>query len=188
MGHGIEAAAAMAQIRAAIRGFVTIDPDPRTVVDRLQKMFVQLQMTRLVSMIYAIADRDAGVIDMVNVGAMPPLLLRADAEPQLVHLPVCAMLGADPEPAIVSRVAHPPGTTVLLYTDGLVERRREMLDAGWQRLRRHAQALVSTGLDDGLRELAQHMRDTDGHDDITILALRSTRSHIPDPVHPKGRP
>jgi GAF domain-containing protein len=175
MGHGLPAAAAMAQVRAAIRGFVTIDPAPGRVIDRLQTMFAQLQITRLVSIIYGVADRRSLSVELVNAGAMPPLLVSPDGAVDYLRLPAGTVLGTDPEPATPARIPLEPNATLLLYTDGLVERRGHIIDEGLEQLRHSAgRHLTHADLDEGLLDLVARFRDPNGHDDVTALAIRCT--------------
>jgi serine phosphatase RsbU (regulator of sigma subunit) len=175
MGHGLPAAAAMAQIRAAIRGFATDDPAPARVIDRLQTMFLRLTMTRLVSVVYGVANAATHSIDLVNAGAMPPLLIGSDGSSELLPIAPRAALGADPEPTASTTWPLPAGHTLLLYTDGLVERRGQIIDAGFDRLRAAAgQHFPGAELSDALTAVVEALRDPDGHDDVTALAVRCT--------------
>lgn len=178
MGHGIQAAATMAQVRAAIRGFATIDPQPQRLLERLQTMFAELHLTSLVSVVYALADRSANTVEIANAGAMPPLLVRPGEPPEYLPIPPRAMLGAGADTAASTVFPLPPEATLLLFTDGLVERRGVDIDAGLDRLRGHARELDGD-LDLALRTLAARLRDPDGHDDLTALAIRSTAEPFP---------
>ena len=68
MGHGLAAAAAMAHVRAATRAYLALDPEPASVVSRLDAMFQRLSMSQLVTLTYLILDPATGQLRMVNAG------------------------------------------------------------------------------------------------------------------------
>jgi serine phosphatase RsbU (regulator of sigma subunit) len=85
------------------------------------------------------------------------------------------VLGTDPEPATPARIPLEPNATLLLYTDGLVERRGHIIDEGLEQLRHSAgRHLTHADLDEGLLDLVARFRDPNGHDDVTALAIRCT--------------
>lgn len=170
MGHGVPAAAAMAHIRAAVRAYLCIDPEPSHVVSKLDAMFARLDIRQLVTLVYAVLD-DAK-LHFVNAGHHLPLLLPADGHAAFVNAPRQRLLGAGGQSRHTATVAFEPGSTLLLYTDGLVEQPGEPIDLGLHRLTTHAPTLLDGPLPDALSRLAGDLLTASGHDDTTAMALR----------------
>jgi serine phosphatase RsbU (regulator of sigma subunit) len=178
MGHGIQAAATMAQMRAAVRAFLTDNPDPQVVAARLDAMFTQFATGSLVSLIYAVIRPDGDVV-LINAGHLPPLHVQANGA-AFVHAAPRPLLGARASHTNATKLHLEPGDIFLLYTDGLTERRGEPLDVGLDRLIRHSAELQGPDLDQGLADLADHMASPN-HDDVAALAVRRGRTSVPDP-------
>jgi hypothetical protein len=172
MGRGVAAAAAMARMRAAIHAYIALDPDPASVMTNLDMMFARFDYPRLVSMVYLLIDAAGTELTLVNAGHCPPVLVSPDGVVESVHDAPSRMLGVDPAPRTAARRAIAPGSVLLTYTDGLVERRDEGIDAGLARLAHHAQRLASGTLGHQLTTLVDAVRDTRRDDDITAFAIR----------------
>jgi serine phosphatase RsbU (regulator of sigma subunit) len=149
-----------------------VDPDPASVVGRLDRMVVRYGTEQLVTLVYAVADAATGTLVMTNAGHPPPSLVREDGT--VAQLPL-----ADGPPLGVSRLAREQrtvslavGDTLLLFTDGLVERRGEDIDDGLARLARALPALAAPDPGAGLRRVVESVRDETYDDDIAALALR----------------
>jgi GAF domain-containing protein len=173
MGHGVAAAAAMAHLRASVRAFVCVDPAPHVVIGHLEQMFELLSISQLVTLVYAVVDPRAGRIELVNAGHYPPLIVCADGSVTFAATPPRRPLGTDPDVGAATGFAFGRGDTLLLFTDGLVERRGEHIDLGLQRLERHAPAVVDSDLSAGLQRLVARVLGAGGEDDVTALALRA---------------
>jgi GAF domain-containing protein len=178
MGHGIPAAAAMAQIRASIRALVTVDPAPEVVLGNLQRMFVQFGLTRLVTLVYALIDPGDGRISVINAGHFAPMLVDADGEARWLTAPPRRLLGAEPDLCVETSYPFAAGDTLVMFTDGLVERRTETIDSGLDRALGEARRLASADLTAALAAFVAQVRGVDGDDDVTALAVRPRR---PDP-------
>jgi serine phosphatase RsbU (regulator of sigma subunit) len=199
MGRGVAAAAAMAQMRAAVRAYAALDPDPKAVLDSLDRLFSNDEIAQLVTLVYCLTDRARGELVIINAGHLPTLrLLGPDAE--LLRLPVSLPLGVGPDIREPVRIAFPAGATFLAFTDGLVERRDEDIDAGLDRVREHARLLPDGPLDVQLQALVDAMCSPRGgegsngtiggygsasggcggssgvNDDVTLLGLRRVRA------------
>lgn len=172
MGRGLEAAAAMAQTRAALRAYAAIDPEPEAVLGRLDRMFIGLELPELVTVIYAVIDPASGRARMISAGHLPPVFIAADGAARLVEHPPSPPLGLGGEGRPVTTVAFGCCDTLLLYTDGLVERRGENLDDGLARLASAAPDLCGGLSDRRLAGLADRLRHAGHDDDLTLLAVR----------------
>jgi GAF domain-containing protein len=175
MGHGVEAAAAMAHVRASVRAFLTVDAEPAAVLSHLEQMFAALDMRRLVSVVYALLDSAAGTATIVNAGHHPPVLVRADGQAELLTTQPHHPLGTGAPHRPVAPVTVPFGRpdTLLLYTDGLIECRDEVIDVGMDRLLAAAPSLTGADLFHRLKSLVQDVQHGEGDDDVTALAVRA---------------
>ena len=179
MGRGVEAAAAMAQIRAALRAFIAVDPDPAAVMNRLDLFYEQFPTDQLVTVLYALADPGRDEVVLACAGHPPPLLINPSGAPEFIEAARGTLLGAGPAERTTTTVGLKPGQTLLMFTDGLIERRDEDLEQSKKRLVDVCSTLPEgpEGLD--LEALAVAMRDPTRDDDIAILAAR----RLLDPLH-----
>ncbi|WP_051222188.1 PP2C family protein-serine/threonine phosphatase [Conexibacter woesei] len=133
-GKGLGAAALMGQVRAALHAYALIDPDPAAVVDRLDRFVSAMDATATAMFVTIDAE---GRMDVASAGHPPAVVVDASGEARLVTGALSPPLGAgitdrprDAEPHFL-----PAGGRLLLYTDGLVERRDERLDRSLEALR-----------------------------------------------------
>jgi serine phosphatase RsbU (regulator of sigma subunit) len=115
-------------------------------------------------------------------GHLPPLLITAEGRTSFLEEGRSLLLGVDPTRTRTdARTALPPQSVVLLYTDGLIERRGEDLDLGLARLRRHAAPLAREPLADLCDELL-HALAPDSTDDVALIAVRTPALHEGPPT------
>jgi GAF domain-containing protein len=169
MGRGVTAAAAMAQMRAAVRSYVALDPTPESVVRRLDTMFETYGYSQLVTLVYVLADPDRDEITIVNAGHPPPVVLHADGSLETVSQQVTAPLGLGEQDRTAFTVPLARTDRLLLYTDGLIERRDEDIDVGQQRLANACTTLDHGDLDKCLEQLVETVRDHTREDDVAAL-------------------
>jgi serine phosphatase RsbU (regulator of sigma subunit) len=178
MGRGIRAASAMAQLRAAIRAYAAIDPDPAAVLTRLDRMLTSYDTgggPQLTTLLLALSGPEGLVIG--NAGHPPPMLRHPDGRVEQLPYATTIPLGVGPLAGddglrTAVTVPFPPGAVLLAYTDGLVDRRGEAITEGLERLRDAARGLGGDDLALGLRRLVDGLREGSDHDDVTALALR----------------
>ena len=180
-GHDLAAAIAMSQLRNMLRAFAVDRPqDPQEVLRRLDNAVArsgEYQGTAT-SVLARIAPDDAGRwwVDYSVAGHLPPLLVLPDGDTRFLEEAHDLLLGLDPGAPRSSAVEPlPPGATLLLYTDGLVEHASEPLDTGLDRLARHCAAMADTPLDRFCDRLLTEL-PVAGNDDITLIALRPAAS------------
>lgn len=179
VGHDLDAAAGMAQVRNMLRAFAWSQPHatPSAVVTQLDEAVKHIAEVTMATMVLAtLVSGDDGLwrLSWTNAGHPPPLLVTHDGQARYLTDAHGILLGAGvstPRPEAVTVL--PPGVTVLLYTDGLVESRRHSLDRGLERLRRQAASLVHRPLDSFCDVLLEQVRPDDNDDDVAILALRT---------------
>ena len=139
MGHGVAAAAAMAAMRSAVRAYLSIDPTPSVVAAKLDRMFAQLHIPQLVTLVYGVLDEPASPSS--TPGTTRRWSSRPTARPGRWRPRRRARSGPAASGVPTAEAAIRAGDTVLLFTDGLVERRGEIIDVGIGRLMERADAL-----------------------------------------------
>jgi GAF domain-containing protein/anti-sigma regulatory factor (Ser/Thr protein kinase) len=171
VGHGLEAAAVMAQLRTALRAYAADGSDPAATVERVNRLMWRLGPTAMTTLAYTVIDPAAESLGLVNAGHPPPLIIGPDGEPDYLPLQGTLALGASPL-ANYRCDAHPfpAGSTVVLYTDGLVERRGRSIDDGLEELR--AIARKAGDLETLCTTLVEQMVPGAAPDDIAIAAAR----------------
>ena len=179
MGHDLAAAAAMGQLRSVLQSYAWQGSGPVVVLDRLDQLVQGLDMAQLATCIYGRLELpdDDGVrcLRLANAGHLPPVLRTPDGEVRLLgdgaSLLVGAALGTERDEV---EVPVPPGSVLVLYTDGLVEHRARDLTHGLSALETALETApdgcAQEVLDHLLAELAQGTLD----DDVAVLVVRVT--------------
>jgi PAS domain S-box-containing protein len=175
VGRGIEAAATMGQLRSAVRAFASTGLGPAALLEALDGFVRRHGVGQMATVAYAEVDLDARRLRYACAGHPPPAVAEPGLAPRLLwdgrSLPLDAFLTVHPRPEASADIT--PGATVLLYSDGLVERRDRPIDGGFDALLaalgRHASdpssAVAEPVADDVLG-------DAGGVDDVCVLALR----------------
>jgi GAF domain-containing protein len=172
MGRGVAAAAAMAQMRAATRAYAAVDPAPAVVMSKLDTMFAQYPGEQLVTLVYLVADPSRDELVLANAGHPSAVILRADGSAEQLPVAEGPPLDTFSTAREELRVPFGPGDTVLLFTDGLIERRDEDIDEGVGRVLDRLDRLASPDLAAGLETLAGDLREPSRDDDVAAVALR----------------
>ncbi|WP_069171737.1 SpoIIE family protein phosphatase [Streptomyces griseus] len=171
MGHGVEAAVAMSHYRSLLRLLAEDDQPPHLILDRLDRAVERSGVDRAATCLLAVVDRSRGVCHISSAGHLPPVFIDPGASAaRIAELPVGPPLGMGFGAYTTTTVPCGPGTVLLMYTDGLVERRNEDIDVSVGRLA--SVTLPSSGrLDDLLEEVIGRF-GRDAEDDIAVLASR----------------
>ncbi|MCY7395306.1 MAG: SpoIIE family protein phosphatase [Nocardioides sp.] len=172
MGHGVQAVEVMAQLRASVRTLIAVDPAPDAVMRGLDRVFTLWRLEPLVTLLYAVADPAAGTISVINAGHPAPLLRPASGPARWVPARDPLLLGVDGGVRTVVIEPFGPGDCLLLFTDGLVERRDENLDTGLGRVLEVADELHGADLGAALVRVVDAVRELRRDDDVLALALR----------------
>ena len=190
MGKGLTAAAGMGRVRNALRALALTDPRPAAVLAGLDRLFTATELDEQVTTVaYLVLDPVTGEGLAGNAGHLPPLLLSRDAPPRLDTTEAGTPLGwACPRQQYVFRL--PPGTTAVLYSDGLVENRRRGLDSGLDELVSVA-AQARPGMVEDPARLLEYLVDRmltgyEQDDDVTVLVLHVPRRDGTTPQRPPG--
>jgi PAS domain S-box-containing protein len=191
VGHDISAAASMGQLRSILRGIaVTGDVGPAGLLAQLDAAMTQLQLhtyatAALARFEQSREDLARGITRMrwANAGHPPPLIIHPDGTvAELATWRGDLMLGVDPGTRrSESVISLDRGTTVLLYTDGLIERRDSVLDDGMERLRSAAAELAHRPLPELCDRLIERLVDGRPEDDVALVAIRLHRQDRPRP-------
>jgi serine phosphatase RsbU (regulator of sigma subunit) len=169
-GHSLHAATVMAELRHATRAYLAEGHPPGAVLDRLNNLMTRLIPGEVATMCLLMIDLPSGRARLANAGHPPPLLCHPDGTTEyLVHRSPLLGLPAPHEPD--RELTIPPGATLVLFTDGLVERRGEHLDLGLATLARVA-ARVDPDLEEYCDRLLEEVGPRTPDDDIAVVTLR----------------
>ncbi|GAA2138601.1 hypothetical protein GCM10009844_06720 [Nocardioides koreensis] len=171
MGRGVKAAAVMGQLRAAVRAYARLDLPPADLLEFLDGLVRDLGPDQIVTCLYAVFDPADRTLRFANAGHLPPIVVGGGGGATVLAAAEDPPLGVGLYNLRQDEVTLGPGTTVVLYTDGLVERRGEDLEWGIESLR---------GLSERLEGELAHAPETlvagrlpEGpDDDVAILVAR----------------
>jgi serine/threonine-protein kinase RsbW len=173
VGRGLNAAAAMGQLRSAVRALALQNLGPIGVLDALEAFAGRTPGTEMSTVVYGELDPDTGEFRFASAGHLPPLL-ESDESVEVLEggrSPLLTVPADGPRPDHVVRI--PPGATLVLYTDGLVERRGEVIDRGIQRLSRALRATATEEPEARIDELLDRMLGgVERDDDVAIVCVR----------------
>jgi len=178
-GHSIEAAATMGQLRSTVRAYVAAGYTPGEVMAGVNRILIRLESSLLASCCCIRLERQGRHAHAVTAGHLPPLLRGPDGTTHVLDLDVGLLLGIDEGSDYrQTRITLPPGSTLALYTDGLVEEPGTSIDVGIDRLRASLAHAQATSLDE-LADRILHDAHRSPHrpDDIALLLAE----------HPAGR-
>jgi PAS domain S-box-containing protein len=172
VGRGLAAAAAVGQLRAAVAALATTSATPAVLLDRLDEFVRHFPAAECTTVVCVEITLATGEFRYACAGHPPPLLIRADGTTSLLEGGRSTPLGitAGPRPVAVHRLAE--GDRLLLYTDGLIERRGERIDIGFDRLREAVEAGVAYGSDTMLiDEVLERAIPASSSDDVCLLLV-----------------
>jgi hypothetical protein len=128
-GHGLQAAKTMAQLRNMLRAYAFDNGSPKNVIERLDTILAESGSEQFATCIYARFEPEARRLSFANAGHLPPVLLSPGAEPVLLVTKPVPLLGAGGN-ADEHSIRLERGSRLVLFTDGLVERRTRPIDDG----------------------------------------------------------
>jgi PAS domain S-box-containing protein len=189
VGHGLRAASSTGRLRAAVQMSALDGHGAASTLERLNRYLCSLPDAAMATVVVALLDPATGELTFASAGHPPPLLLRADGGADFLTgglgVPLHVTETATYREATT---ALAPDDVVVVYTDGLVERRDESLDVGLQRLLEVGRTAPLE-----LEELADHLLDAmlpqpGPTDDVALLLLRSTRRPMALELRVPARP
>jgi serine phosphatase RsbU (regulator of sigma subunit) len=174
VGRGLVAASAMGQLRSAVRALSGPDTAPGALLSGLDRFVEQAETASMATLVYAALSLDTGRVRYACAGHPPPVLLPARGEPRLLwdgrSTPLGIVVGPDARGD--AEVQLTPGDRLLLYTDGLVERRDRSLDVSLEVLVDAVAGVRTDLLDTAVGSLTKTMLlDESTRDDVCVLLL-----------------
>ncbi|SDE36460.1 PAS domain S-box-containing protein [Blastococcus fimeti] len=191
VGHGSGAAAAMGQLRGILRALAyDNDETPAATMRRTDRTAHGLDVSTLATAILARIERHPDVpvsgrrvVRWSNAGHVPPLLLAPDGSSRVLETTPDLMLGVEPSaPRRDHTVELDSDHTLLLVTDGLVERRGSDLDEGMARLQDALRDQGRTPLPELLDTVLDRLVPRAGEDDVAVVAVRAYPEDRPRPA------
>lgn len=177
VGHGLDAAGVMGQLRNALSAAVRATGRPAPALTTLTQHALTVEGALATTVVQAVVDRSRRTITYSRAGHPPPLLAHADGTVEILDGAADPPLGAGDDfvPRNEATVSYAPGSTLVLYTDGLVERRDEDIDTGLRRLadslERHHTLDAESLADAVLTHLAPDPEKS-SDDDTALVVLR----------------
>ncbi|MGW0709537.1 ATP-binding SpoIIE family protein phosphatase [Streptomyces sp. NPDC002643] len=179
MGHGLNSAAMMGQLRTAVQTMAALDLPPAQLLRNLDDLAQRLGEHYLATCLYAVYDPIASELHLANAGHIPPVLVRAaDGASELLDLPTGAPIGVGGVPFDAVRVRVEPGDRLVMCTDGLVEVRGADIGVGLAALcesAAHPAASMDDACDTVIRALAATFSAAGRggrKDDVALLMAR----------------
>ena len=172
-GHGLQAAAMMGQLRMALRAYAVQDPSPVAVMSGVHQLVSTLPMPELVTAMYLVFDPATRLLRFSSAGHPPPLVFGGGRTGYLED-GLSPPLGAT-EVADFTEASHrlAPGATLVVYTDGLVERRRVSIQSGLDRLLMEASGHAGLDVEDLCDHLLRSLVDAQNvADDVALVVMR----------------
>ncbi|WP_338900073.1 SpoIIE family protein phosphatase [Streptomyces sp. TG1A-60] len=177
VGHNIDAAAGMAQVRNMLRAYAwALEEPPSAIVERLDQAVVHVTEASMATVIFGRVEQgdDGWALRWTNAGHPPPLLITHDGRSRFLDEEHDHLLGTGLIRARTDTLTPlPPLSTLVLYTDGLIESPGHTLDRGMARLRQHAAALAHRPLHAFCDLLLERVRPVDNDDDVALLVIRT---------------
>ncbi|MFJ9834701.1 SpoIIE family protein phosphatase [Streptomyces sp. NPDC101169] len=172
MGRGVRAAAVMGQLRTAVRAYARLDLPPHEVLQLLDGLATEIDANQIATCVYAVHDPNEGRLVYASAGHLPILVRDESGTVLRADEPTGPPLGTGGWIHASGSIALGPGSTAVLYTDGLVERRDEDLDEGIASLERALSGATGTPqvVCDRLVRSAGVTADHD--DDVAVLVLQ----------------
>ncbi|MDQ0939744.1 SpoIIE family protein phosphatase [Streptomyces sp. V1I1] len=173
MGHGLNSAAMMGQLRTAVQTMAAMELPPEQLLRNLDDLARRLGEQYLATCLYAVYDPIRSELQISNAGHIPPVLVRAeDGRSELLELPTGAPIGVGGVPFETVRVQVAPGDRLVMCTDGLVEVRGEDIGVGLATLCESA-AHPAASMDDACDTIIRALNTRGGRkDDVALLMSR----------------
>jgi GAF domain-containing protein/anti-sigma regulatory factor (Ser/Thr protein kinase) len=174
MGKGAPAAALMGQVRSAIRAYAVSGQSPTEVLSSLDRLFNTLVEDRVVTAVVGTITPSTGRVVLSNAGHPPPLVVRADGTvtfcPLQHSLLIAAGLNGNPRPR--DELVLDVGDSLVMYSDGLIERRGELITNGMERLGTAATVIAKSGWPDRAAvTFASMLSNEERTDDVVVLCI-----------------
>jgi len=177
-GHGVRAAVTMGRLRTAIHTLARLELPPAETLQQLNELMQELGVREphFATCVYAIFDAVSGTCEVASAGHLPPLLVRPDGTNELLDVLPAPPLGVGSGPIQSRTLTIDDGSLLVLYTDGLVEKRTRDIDEGLARLREmFGPGSADQPLEDLCRATLASVYADEHRDDIAVLMARLHR-------------
>ncbi|MYW10537.1 SpoIIE family protein phosphatase [Streptomyces sp. SID2563] len=172
MGHGVEAAVAMSHYRSLLRLLADEELPPHRILEQLDRMVERSGIDRAATCLLAVVNADGGLCEVASAGHLPPVFLDpGPAGTRICDVPAAPPLGTGFGGYRSTVMECGPGTVLFMYTDGLVERRGEDIDASVARL--GELALPDNGDLETFLDRVLERFGPGAEDDIAVMASRT---------------
>jgi GAF domain-containing protein len=174
VGHGVEAAATMSRYRSALRAHARLFEDPGTVMNAYSRFILQDETGQTATVLYCLIDLHPDhepTLSYCSAGHPPPIVLHEGCS-SVLPSPQGPLIGLTTGGYTTRTVPFPRDAAVVLYTDGLFERRGETLDEGTARLEAAIRAIPADDLERFVDDLLVAMAHEQHDDDVAVLAAR----------------
>ena len=174
VGHGLAAAAAMGQLRTALAALARYTESPSELLGRLDTFVATTDTTDFATVCYGVLDPVTGVFEYASAGHPPILLVTAEGETRWLDEAQSPPIWGDEEhERRQARVTLEPGSLLVLYSDGLIERRGELLTTRLEQLEAAGRSLAGLPIADVCEHLVVALGvQTSREDDVAVLALQ----------------
>ncbi|HWD08441.1 MAG TPA: SpoIIE family protein phosphatase [Actinomycetota bacterium] len=178
VGRGLRAAATMGQLRTALRAYALEESSPGRVIDRLEGLVKWLPEAAMTTLVFAVYEPDAGILTYSCAGHPPPLVVHSDGTAFYLEegrgTPLGVQQGGISEGAAVLE----PGSLLVFYTDGLIERPGAGIDNGMDLLAEVARETAARGPDAVCEAVTEALiSDSDSNDDVALLVVSFAPMH-----------
>jgi serine phosphatase RsbU (regulator of sigma subunit)/anti-sigma regulatory factor (Ser/Thr protein kinase) len=177
-GHGVRAAVTMGRLRTAIHTLAMLELPPAETLQQLNELMNELGVREphFATCVYAIFDAVSGTCEVASAGHLPPLLVRPDGTNELLDVMPAPPLGVGTGLIQSRTLTIEDGSLLVLYTDGLVEKRSRDIDEGLNRLREiFGPGSADQPLEDLCRATLAGVYADEHRDDIAVLMARLRR-------------
>ncbi|GAA3202614.1 SpoIIE family protein phosphatase/ATP-binding protein [Streptomyces virens] len=182
VGHGLHAAATMGRLRTAVHNFSTLDLPPDELLWHLDELVTRIDQDESgdgevapvtgATCLYVVYDPSTRWCTLARAGHLQPALLQPDGRAGYIDVPAGPPLGLGGLPFESAALRLPPGSSLVLYTDGLVEDRHRDIDEGLELLRR-ALADSAGGPEETCDRVLEALLPERPHDDVALLVART---------------
>ncbi|WDZ87976.1 SpoIIE family protein phosphatase [Micromonospora cathayae] len=170
-GHSLHAATVMAELRHAVRAYAVEGHQPGVILHLVNELMRTLLPQELATICVLLVHPGTGHVRMASAGHLPPLLSVDGRVEFVTHS--APLLGVRAKRPADLEFVVPPGATLVLYTDGLIERRDTTIDEGLAALAARAEH-IDPDLDGFCERLLRELAPLEIHDDVAVVALRRT--------------
>jgi phosphoserine phosphatase RsbU/P len=179
-GSGLPAAVIMGRMRSALRAYALESDDPAEVLARLDAKMQYFEPGALATVAYAVFDQDLERVSVCLAGHYPPVIAFPGHPARLADIPPGLLIGAVPGARRrVASIEITPGTVLCFFTDGLIERRGELVDDALTRLSQVVTAEPPEAV--CATVMGEMVGSEPAVDDIALLVLRRRPAVSPQP-------